>query len=163
MRFFKKFLFEKSHPGIQLLKYSVCGGMAFATDLVVFYLLAVFFFPALTSDDGFVRLFHLDVASMATELRLHNFWICKSISFCICNIVAYFLNVLFVFTGGKHKVHHEVVLFFGLAFIAFLLGAGSGDLLIRFFGVQTSISNFTAIIFATLINYAGRKFLIFRG
>lgn len=159
----KKILHDKDHAGLQFIKYMTCGGLAFATDLTVFYLLAVFVFPSLTQTDYFVELFGLDVQPITESLRLRNFWIGKTSSFIMANGVAYILNVLFVFKGGKHKVHHEVVLFFAVSFVAFLLGTWSGDILIRFFGIQTTLSNLTAIVFATLINYTGRKFFIFHG
>ncbi len=159
----KKILFEKNHTGFQFLKYSLCGGLAFATDITVFYLVAVFVFPALTQTDIFAQLLGLDLEPVSEPLRLRNFWIGKSMSFVASNLVAYTLNVLFVFKGGKHKMHHEIALFFAVSFAAFLLGTWSGDALIRFFGAQTTVSNLTAIVFATLFNYAGRKFFIFRG
>ena len=159
----KNILFEKNHTGIQFLKYAMCGGIAFAVDIIVFYLLAVFVFHALTENDYFVRLFGLEVEMISEAVRLQNFWIGKSLSFVASNIAAYTLNVLFVFKPGKHKFQHELLLFFGVSFAAFLLGTWSGDALIRFFGIQTTISNFTAIFFAMLINYAGRKFFIFHG
>lgn len=159
----KKILENKDHRGIQFAKYVACGGLAFLTDLSVFYALAVFVVPTLTPDDVFVRLTGLHVDPISEGLRLRNFWIGKTSSFCCANIVAYVLNVLFVFKGGKHKVHHEIALFFVVSFVAFLLGTWSGDALIRFFGIQTTASTLTAVVFATLINYAGRKYFIFRG
>ncbi|HEY5653799.1 MAG TPA: GtrA family protein [Pontiella sp.] len=159
----KKILFEKNNPGLQFLKYGFCGGMAFAFDIAIFYLVAVFIFPALTPDDIFVRLLGLDVEAISEQLRLRNFWIGKTCSFIVANFVAYALNVLFVFKGGKHKVHHEIILFFAVSFAAFLLSTWTGDALIRFFEVQTTISNLTAIVFAIFFNYTGRKFLIFNG
>jgi putative flippase GtrA len=159
----KKILLNKEHRGIQFAKYIVCGGLAFMTDITIFYLLAVFVVPALTPDDIFARLTGLNVDPISEGLRLRNFWIGKTASFCTANIVAYVLNVLFVFQGGKHKVHHEIALFFGVSFVSFLLGTWSGDALIRFFGIQTTVSTLTAVVFATLINYGGRKYFIFRG
>lgn len=159
----KKILHEKDHAGIQFFKYISCGGLAFVTDFTIFYLLAVLVFPALTQDDVFARLLELDVLPVSESDRLQNFWRCKTSSFLAANVVAYILNVLFVFKGGKHKVHHEVALFFAVSFVAFLLGTWSGDFLIRFFGIQTTYSNLTAILFATLINYSGRKYFIFHG
>jgi len=159
----KEILAEKNHTGVQFLKYGMCGGVAFSADIAVFYTLAVFVVPSLTANDAFVQLLNLDVEPIPESLRLRNFWIGKSASFIVSNLVAYALNVLFVFKGGKHKVHHEIALFFCVSFAAFLLGTWSGDVLIRFFGVQTTVSNLTAMISATLINYTGRKFFVFHG
>jgi putative flippase GtrA len=159
----KGILQEKNQRGIQFLKYTLCGGVAFAVDIAIFYLIAVRVFPALTQNDCFAQLLELEVEPIPEQLRLRNFWIGKSLSFISANTVAYILNVLFVFRGGKHKVHHEIILFFAVSFVAFLMGTWSGDALIRFFGIQTTVSNLTAIASATLINYTGRKFFIFQG
>ena len=159
----KQILLEKNHAGLQFLKYALCGGVAFLADLAVFYLMAVFVFPALTENDFFVQWLQLEVEPLATAARLRNFWLGKTASFIVANLVAYVLNVLFVFKGGKHPRHHEVALFFAVSLVAFLLGTWTGDALIRFFGVQTTLSNLSAVFFAVLINYAGRKFFIFRG
>lgn len=163
MRCVKQILLEKNHPGIQFLKYVLCGQCAFAADIVVFYLLAIFVIPALTPDDIVARLFGLELDPISDSMRLRNFWIGKTCSFMGANTVAYVLNVLFVFKGGKHKVLHEVGLFFLVSFAAFFCSMWTGDILIRFFDAQTTVSNITAIFFATLFNYTGRKFFIFHG
>lgn len=163
MEFLKKILREKDHAGIQFLKYMACGGLAFLVDYSVFYFTSIKLFPALTPNDFVAKLLHLNLAPISESLRLRNYWICISAGFVLSNLVAYVTNVLFVFKGGKHKVHHEVALFFGVSSIAFLLSSLSGDLLIRFFEVQTSVSKIVAIFFAVLINYTGRKFFIFHG
>lgn len=163
MQWWNSLLYEKDRAGLQFVKYAACGGVAFATDIIVFYLLAVFIFPALTQNDVFVQMLSLDVEPITESLRLRNFWLGKTLSFTMANLVAYTLNVLFVFKSGKFRMHHEVALFFAVSFTAFLLGTWSGDALIRFFGIQTTVSNLTAVVSATLINYAGRKFVVFRG
>lgn len=163
MKFITNLLHDKENQFLQLIKYGVCGGTAFAVDFCIFYLLAIFVFPALTPEDDFARLLGLDIQPISASEQLRHFWIGKTCSFMCANLVAYVLNVLFVFKGGKHKIHHEIALFFAVSFVAFLLGTWSGDALIRFFGVQTTYSNLTAVIFATLLNYTGRKFFIFHG
>ncbi len=163
MEILKKILHDKEHAGIQFLKYVTCGGIAFLVDFSVFYYIAIKVLPALTPDDVIARLLGLDPEPISTHARLSHYWICIFAGFVISNVVAYVLNVLFVFRGGKHKVHHEIALFFAVSMVAFLLSSVSGDLLIRFFAVQTTVSKLTAIIFATLINYTGRKYFIFHG
>ena len=163
MDILKKILHEKDHPVLQFAKYMVCGGLAFAVDYLIFNLSAIRLFPALKPDDFMVKLLHLSVEVIPANELLRNYWICMSFGFVCSNVVAYVTNVLFVFKGGKHKVHHEVLLFFGVSLVAFLLSTVTGDLLIRFCEAQTSISKIVAIVFAVLINYSGRKFFIFHG
>jgi len=146
------FLNEKDNPIVQFLKYGICGGLATAVDMVVFFLFAWLVFPALTESDPFVKLlgfFNFDVQLVSESLRLRNYWIDKVICFMFSNLAAYVLNVLFVFKAGKHKRHHEMIF--------------AGDALIRFCGLDTTYSYIAAMISALLINYAGRKFLIFHG
>lgn len=159
----KKILNEKDHAGIQFIKYVVCGGLAFSVDYLIFNFAAIRIFPALEPDDFVARLLGLSLDPISESMRLRNYWICISAGFVVSNIVAYVTNVLFVFKGGKHKMQHEVALFFTVSFVAFFLSSLTGDLLIRFFAVQTSVSKLVAIFFAVLINYTGRKFFIFHG
>ncbi len=163
MEVLKRILRDKDHAGLQFFKYVLCGGLAFLVDYTVFYSCAIKLFPALTPDDFVARFLGLALDPISEALRLRNYWICISTGFVISNIVAYVTNVLFVFKGGKHKVHHEVALFFAVSLVAFLLSSLSGDLLIRFLAVQTSVSKLVAIVFAVVINYSGRKFFIFHG
>ncbi len=160
------FLAEKENPFVQFIKYGMCGGAATVVDMTVFFLFAWLVFPALTESDPFAKLlgfFQFDIRAVTESLRLRNYWIDKGICFLFSNFTAYILNVLFVFKAGKHKRHHELMLFYAVSLISFLIGTAAGDLLIRFGGLDTTYSYITAMISALLINYAGRKFFIFHG
>jgi putative flippase GtrA len=160
------FLTEKDNRLVQFIKYGMCGGAATVVDVTGFFLLAWLAFPALRESDPFAKLlgmFHLDIRTVSESLRLRNYWIDKGIGFIFSNFTAYVLNVMFVFKAGKHKRHHELMLFYAVSLISFLIGTAAGDLLIRFGGLDTTYSYITAAISALLINYAGRKFFIFHG
>ncbi len=159
----KQIIHNKEHAGLQFFKYMVCGGLAFSVDYLIFNFSAIRLFPALAPDDFIARILGLSLEPISESLRLRNYWICMSMGFVCSNVVAYVTNVLFVFKGGKHKIHQEVALFFGVSLVAFLLSTVTGDVLIRFFEAQTSLSKVVAIVFAVLINYSGRKFFIFHG
>lgn len=159
----KKALLEKSHPGIQFLKYSMCGGMALATDMVVFFLVAWLVFPALTESDLFVRLFHMHVEAIPEDVRIVNFRIGNVIAFMVSNFVAYILNILFVFKAGKHSRWKELGLFYLVSAISVAIGVEFGAMLIRSFGLSTTFSYVAKAISTTLINFAARKFIIFHG
>ncbi|WP_372807047.1 GtrA family protein [Pontiella sp.] len=163
MEILKKMLFEKNHPGIQFLKYAFCGGFAFAADVVTFFIVAWFFFPALTQDDVFVRLLNLQVEPVSDAARTINFVICSALAFMVSNMTAYVLNVLFVFKAGKHTRWKELALFYLVSGISIAIGTGVGALLINVFGLTTTFSYVAKAFFATMINYAGRKFFIFHG
>lgn len=161
MKLLKELLNNKNHPLLQFCKYALFGGVAFLVDVTLFYAVAITLLPSLTETDLVVELLHLEPSAIGEQVRLTNYWLGKIISFMASNTVAYVLNVRYVFTGGKHQVHKEVALFFLVSFAAFFLGTGAGDLLIRFFGAETTSSYLCAIVSTILINFAGRKFLIF--
>jgi putative flippase GtrA len=162
----RSFLREKENPAVQFIKYGLCGGAATAVDMAVFFLLAWLVFPALTESDPFARLlgfFRFEIHAVDEANRLRNFWIDKTLCFLVSNFTAYVLNVCFVFKAGRHRRHHELILFYAVSLAAFFLGTASGDLLIRFAGLDTTWSYLTAVVAALLINYTGRKFFIFNG
>lgn len=160
------FLAEKDNHLVQFIKYGLCGGAASVVDITVFFMLAWLVFPALKESDPFAQLLlkiGKDIQIVSETLRLRNYWIDKSICFLFSNFTAYVLNVLFVFKAGKHKRHHELILFYAVSLVSFIIGTSAGDLLIRFGGLDTTYSYIAAMISALLINYAGRKFFIFHG
>jgi putative flippase GtrA len=159
----KKILAEKEHPVLQFVKYSMCGGMALATDMITFFLVAWLFFPALTEDDLFVRLFHMNVDVVPENVRSINFCIGSVIAFMVSNLTAYILNVLFVFKAGKHSRLKEMSLFCLVSAISVGIGVGVGVMLIQGFGLSTTYSYIAKAVSTTLINYAARKFIIFHG
>lgn len=163
MRVLKNILFEKNHPGIQFLKYSMCGGIAMAADMLTFFLVAWLLFPALTDSDVLVRLFHMQVAAIPEHVRIVNFCIGNAIAFLVSNLTAYILNILFVFRAGKHSRLKELGLFYLVSGISVGIGVVVGVLLIKGFGLSTTYSYIAKAISTTLINYAARKFIIFHG
>ena len=160
------FLAEKDNRLVQFIKYGLCGGAATAVDMAVFFLFAWLVFPALTESDPFTKLLgflSLDIHAVSESVRLRNYWIDKVVCFMFSNFAAYILNVLFVFKAGKHKRHHELMLFYAVSLISFFFGTFIGAWLIKGFGLDTTYSYIAAMISALLINYAGRKFFIFHG
>ena len=157
------FLSEKDNPVIQFFKYGVCGGLATGVDMVAFFLLAYFAFPALAQDDIFVKLLNLSPEPITEALRARNFVIDSILCFLVSNMTAYILNVLFVFKSGKHKRHHELMLFYAVSVVSLILATLAGWVLISVFGLGTTWSYVAKMVFAVMINYAGRKFFIFHG
>lgn len=163
MHLIKKILLEKNHPGIQFLKYAFCGGIAFFTDMLTFFVCGWKFFPALKDDELLVKLFDIQVAQVADAERSLNFIICSAIAFLISNFVAYVLNVLFVFKAGKHSFWKEFGLFYLVSGISIAIGTGLGAGLVYLFGLSALFSYVAKAFSSTMINYAGRKFFIFHG
>ena len=157
------FLEEKDNTVIQFLKYGICGGIATGVDMVAFFLLAWFAFPALAQDDILVKLFNLTPEPITEAIRGRNFVIDSVLCFLVSNLTAYILNVLFVFKAGKHKRHHEMFLFYAVSTVSLILATFAGWVLISVFGLGTTWSYIAKMVAALMINYAGRKFFVFHG
>jgi putative flippase GtrA len=155
------FLAEKDNHFVQFIKYGICGGIATGVDIVCFFLLAWLAFPALTQADIFVQLFNLSPEPITEALRSRNFVIDSLICFVFSNFSAYILNVLFVFKSGKHKRHHELMLFYAVSVVSLILATSAGWVLISVFGLSTTWSYVAKMVAALMINYAGRKIFIF--
>ncbi|WP_372797626.1 GtrA family protein [Pontiella sp.] len=159
----KKILLEKNHPGLQFIKYAFCGGIAFFTDMFTFFILGWKLFPALKNDEMLVKLFGLQVEVVTDSERSVNFIICSTIAFLISNFVAYVLNVRFVFKAGKHSFWKEFGLFYLVSGISIAIGTALGAGLVYMFGLSALFSYVAKAFSSTMINYAGRKFIIFHG
>ena len=157
------FLANKDNPFAQFVKYVVCGGLATGVDIVAFFLLALFAFPALSQDDILVKLLSLSPEPISEAVRGRNFVIDSILCFFISNLTAYILNVLFVFKSGKHKRHKEMLLFYGVSTLSLIVATFAGWVLINWFGLGTTWSYIAKMVAAIMINYAGRKFFVFHG
>lgn len=156
-------LIEKNHIGIQFFKYSICGGTALVTDYVVSFMIAWLWLPALNGSELLVRLFNLQTNVVSDDLRFRNFIIGSIIAFMVSNLVAYILNVLFVFKSGRHERWKEVGLFYLVSAISVGIGVAIGASLIPWLGLPHDYSYIAKAISTTLINFAARKYIIFHG
>ena len=159
----KKLLGHDTHPLVQFIKYGIVGGMATAIHIVTFFLCGWFFLPCLTQDDITVKLLGLTVPVITESTRAWNAGICTGTGFVTSNIFCYILNRLFVFKPGRHHVLVEFLLFFAVSGISAALGTAIQTILITQYGVQTTFAFGANIICALVINYAMRKFVIFKG
>jgi predicted MFS family arabinose efflux permease len=120
-------------------------------------------FFALQVDDWFVRLFNLPIQELDDATRSRNSMKGNGVAFVISNLVAYFINIYWVFVPGRYHWILEMGLFYLVSGAAVLIGSALMGFLIRRFGMLTTYA-FGSNIFASLmINYAMRKFFIFNG
>jgi putative flippase GtrA len=105
----------------------------------------------------------MTVQPMTDSLRAFNALLCNICGFCVSNTFCYILNRLFVFKPGKHHIFVEFFLFFGVSAISLAVATGVQTLLIRYFSIQTTYAFGANILCALFINYATRKFIIFKG
>jgi len=154
---------EISENLIQFIKYAFAGGVATLTHIMIFHLCAWKLFPALQDKDHFVRLLHIRLDPLDESLRAKNSMIDNALAFLIANMVAYILNVVWVFEAGRHPFIVEISLFYAVSGISTLIGTALMGFLIKRFSVLTTYAFGTNIVAAVMINYAVRKFFIFQG
>lgn len=159
----RKHLGHDAHPVVQFIKYGIVGGMATATHIVTFFLCGWFFLPCLTQDDVTVRLLGLTAPAISETTRVWHAGYCNAIGFLVSNTFCYVLNRLFVFKPGKHHWVVEMLLFFAVSGVSIVIGTAIQTFLISHQGMQTTAAFGANIICALLINYAMRKFVIFKG
>jgi putative flippase GtrA len=80
----------------------------------------------------------------------------------ISNFVAYILNIYWVFVPGRHHWTVEIALFYLVSGIAIGLGTGLMGFMIRRFGMLTTYAFAANLVAALMINYAMRKYFIFK-
>ena len=159
----KKHLGHDTHPAVQFIKYGIAGGMATATHIAAFFLCGWFLLPCLTQDDITVRLLGLTAPPISEAARAWNAGLCNALAFLVSNSLCYVLNRLFVFKPGRHHWALEFLLFFSVSGISMVIGTAVQTFLISHQGIQTTPAFGANILSALLINYAMRKFVIFKG
>ncbi len=159
------FLRRKECPYTQFVKYVICGGISVVADMTVFYLLAWLVFPCLKPGDPVVELIEMlgfSIHSVSPETLMRNYWIIKGFCFVVSNIVVYILNILYVFESGKHRAHHEIMLFFLISLVVFLVGTGFGAVLIGKAGWHITYTYAFILTVSVAANYLLRKFIVFK-
>lgn len=147
----------------QFIRYAVCGLIATGTDAVVFYLLSWRVWPALRADDPLVRRCRLRVRPVEEHQRATRFLFNNTVAFIASNLVGYALNITFVFTRGRHPGALELALFFAVSAVSMALGSFTGWVLIRVAGWGTTPAYAAKIAASLLMNFAGRKWIVFLG
>jgi len=159
----KKHLSHDAHPLVQFIKYGIVGGMATVTHIVTFFLCGWFFLPCLTQDDITVKLLGLTAPVLSEASRAWNAGLCNAVGFLVSNTFCYVLNRLFVFRPGKHHWVLEFLLFFVVSGVSMVIGTVIQTFLITHQGIQTTLAFGANIVCALFINFAMRKFVIFKG
>lgn len=155
------YLQDKERVGARVMKYLFSGGVATATDMLLFFLCAWLVFPALSSSDFLVQLLHLRVQPVSENLRAEHFFWANSLAFIFSNFVAYQLNALFVFQGGRHSRLREILLFYLISTAVALLSIGLGTLLLNVFAFTSTIAYLVKVLLSVSINYFARQRLVF--
>jgi len=159
----RQFASHRAHPVIQFVKYVISGGIVTIFSICIFALLTWKVFPSLQEHEFVVRFFNVHVEPMDEALRARNYAFCKIIEFLLANLVCYFINIAWVFERGKHSRRKEILLFYTVSLISFVAGTALGIGLIAFLNAGAVMAYVANTIAAVLINFAGRKYYIFKG
>jgi putative flippase GtrA len=156
---------REAHPAVQFVKYGLGGCIAAGSHLLVFFVLAMWFFPALLPDsypDAYlVKWFNVKMPALDEAIRQRNFLVNNGIAFLFSNAVAYWINFRWVFHPGRHRQHIEIVLFLIVSVISMTIGVQLGLAMMRVFEATTTISQISNIVTAVLINFVCRKYFVF--
>jgi len=148
---------------LQFIKYALSGAVATVVHIAIFHLMAWKIFFALQPRDWFVKLLGLPIADLDDAARSRNSMLSNGAAFLVSNLVAYLINVYWVFVPGRHPWVVEVGLFYLVSGAAIFIGTWMMGMLIRRFGMLTTYAFGANLLAALTINYAMRKFFIFNG
>jgi len=162
-RILAQFTRRETHPAIQFVKYAIAGAAATGVDILAFYAAAIFILPALGPSDPVVRLLGLQASPIAEGLRSSRYVWDKVIAFFFSNLTAYVLNILWVFTPGRHGKAMEIALFYAVSAASFVVGTALAWLLIKLSGLPTTYAYAANLAASIAINYVCRKYVVFKG
>jgi putative flippase GtrA len=148
---------------LQFIRYIIAGCIATATHIAVFHIVAWKIFAALQKSDWFVKTLKLKVAELDDLTRSRNSAKSNVLAFVISNMVAYLINIYWVFVPGRHHWALEIFFFYLISGFAMTVGTWLMVFIIRRFGILTTYAFGSNVVTAALINFFMRKFVIFAG
>ena len=160
---FEEFIGVRAGPLVQFVKYGISGGFATIVGIIFFYLFAWKIFPSLQKKDLFVVVLDLTVTEVDDVTRSLNSMLSNGVAFIFSNMVAYLMNIFWVFIPGRHNRFVEMGLFYLVSGVSVIIGTSLMGFLIRYYGIQTTYAYAANIVSAVMINYGMRKFYIFKG
>ena len=161
--YFEEFIGVRAEPLVQFAKYGISGGFETLVSIIIFYLVAWKIFPSLQEKDLFVVALDLTVTEVDDVTRSLNSMFSNGVAFIFSNMVAYLINVFWVFIPGRHNRFVEIGLFYFVSGVSMIIGTSLMGFLIRHYGIQTTYAFAANIVSAVMINYVMRKFYIFKG
>ncbi len=161
MNIIDQFLGHEAGNLVQFIKYGISGGIATATHILVFHLVAWKIFFALQRDDWFVKFLNLRIRNLDDTTRSRNSMKGNWVAFLVSNLVAYLINIYWVFVPGRYDWIIEIALFYLVSGVSIVIGTALMGILIRRFGMLTTYAFGSNVFAAVMINYAMRKFFIF--
>jgi putative flippase GtrA len=160
---FRQFTGREHGPLVQFVKYGISGVIATVVHVLVFYVMASLILPALNPGDVLATRLHLPVTTVGDAVRARNSMADNVMAFLLSNLTAYVLNVCWVFRRGRHPWVVEIAFFYLVSGFSILVGSGLMGLLIRVYGMTTSLAFGANVVCSLLINYVLRKYAVFKG
>ena len=143
-------------PGlIQFAIYGMCGGLATVIYIATSLFLSYKVIPAI---GGMI----VNGAPITNSHRARNALINNFIAFMLANVFAYVTNVMFVFKPGLHGPVMQFLLFTAGSGASFGISQFAGPYLIKRFGLPTQVALATNVVASMLLNFAIRKFIVFK-
>ncbi len=149
---------SKDAPGlIHFVKYGICGIAAVTVQTLVFM--------ALTLPDVFPAHDQMWVDGEWIEnpaglpIREKHSIVANLLAFPAANLAAYFTNLLWVFTPGRHSKAKEFWMFTGIAFFATVVALFGGPFLIHQ-GLPAWVAQIGFIVTSALVNFVLFAFLL---
>lgn len=151
----REFVRRDAHPFLQFVKYGFCGVAAAVVHNGIVTVLAMSVFPAGKGMlvDGQV----LDEAVRNRHLLLNN-----SIAWPFGTLVAYLMNIAFVFTPGRHSKSVELLLFTVVSAIGFFPGIFVVNWLAGHLHLPSTVAQLGFVFTSVIVNFLCRKFIIFK-
>jgi len=148
---------------VQFVKYALAGGVATAVHISIFYFLSIIVLPALEAGDPVGGILNIPLPDLAEGVRARNATINNLAAFMISNFVVYQINIHWVFEAGRHNRWVELGMFYLVAGASVIIGTGLMAFLIASRGLSTTVAFGANVFVALAMNYAARKFFIFKG
>jgi putative flippase GtrA len=144
------------HPALQFLKYGFCGVVAALVHNGITAVLSLTLFPA-------GRGMMVDGAPIEESLRAYHLVLNNAIAWPFGTVVAYWLNVLFVFTPGRHGKWLEMILFWTISALGFFPGGLVAHWLVDKAGLPSTLAQLGFVFTSVTVNFICRKFIVFKG
>jgi putative flippase GtrA len=150
-------------PLVQFIKYAIAGGIATVVHIILFYAGALMLMPALTSDDPVAKLLRVHAVLVSDTIRARNYTIDYVLAFIFSNLTAYLINIFWVFESGRHNRVREIFYFYVVSGISTVVGVSLADFLIHHYSMMTTFAFASNAVVSLLINFALRKYFVFKG
>jgi putative flippase GtrA len=144
-----------AHPLLQFIKYGCCGVVAAITHNGILTVLSLTIFPA---GQGMI----VDGQVLDEALRAKNLIINNALAWPFGTLMAYWLNILFVFTPGRHGKMAELAMFWIASAIGFFPGGFVAHWLASSFHLPSLIAQLGFVVTSVMVNFLCRKFIIFK-